>query len=272
MKTKLKKVQKKISSILKKITNKEFLQENIKIVILGILGLIFLVAIILYLILSKNVSQIEENKIKQESRDLVNYIDDIVDSDSKEIDKYIIYALDYSYNVNSINTLNSEEISDFLEKNINVRINEKDINKLGITPIMLKRNVTFDSGSNSYTLNDLNLDKKTLSETKITYYRLDKIKRKSAKKYKLVYTKFVIEDPYEMLNYFLEYNTKVKDSKDLIDIYLLKEYLVSGKVSNIKEFLNSNDLNMNVFSKKKGKLKIICTVDKKDDFQIIKMY
>ncbi len=270
MKIKLKKVQKKISSILKKNTNKKFLQDNIRIVILGILGIIFLVAITLYLILSKNVSQIEENKIRESSKDLINYIEDVVDSDSKEIDKYIIYALDYSSNVNSINTLNSEEISEFLEKNINVKISKKEIEKLGITPTMLKRNVTFDSSSNSYVLNDLNLDKKTLSQTKIIYYRLDKIKRKSKKKYKLIYTKFVIVDPYEMLNYFLDYNTNIKDSKDLVDITLLKEYLVSGKVNNIKEFLNNNDSKLNNFSKKKSKLKVVCTVDKNNNFQIIK--
>ena len=99
----LKKVIAKTKEFMLHITDKEYLKENIRIVILGILALIFLVTIIVYLIISKNISKIEEEKINKETREYANYIEDIVDIKSKDLDKYIIYTLDYYDNVNGIN-------------------------------------------------------------------------------------------------------------------------------------------------------------------------
>ena len=69
----LKKVTEKTKEFMLHITDKEYLKENIRIVILGILVLIFLVTIIVYLIISKNISKIEEEKINKETREYCRY-------------------------------------------------------------------------------------------------------------------------------------------------------------------------------------------------------
>ena len=109
------KLKKQISNIIKKIpnlkslinkyTDKDFLHENIRVVILGILGIIFLIAIFTYFCISKNLSKIEEEKIKTESIEYSNYLEDIKDIKKNNLDKYIIYTLDYSKYVNEKNKM-----------------------------------------------------------------------------------------------------------------------------------------------------------------------
>ena len=102
----------KLNEIINKIKTME--SRSLGMVILGILVLIFLVFTSIYLLGTKNVSSIEKKEIQENSKDLISYIEDITLSDSKDIDKYIIFALDYAYNVDSINALTIDQICDFL--------------------------------------------------------------------------------------------------------------------------------------------------------------
>ena len=102
---------KKMKEIYKKFIAYASKKENFGKVLLGILLLIFLVLTIIYFIGTGRISKIEEEKITRESAKYLSYIEDITESDSDEIDKYIIFALDYSlYNENN-SSMTSEEIS-----------------------------------------------------------------------------------------------------------------------------------------------------------------
>jgi len=276
---KLKKITGKTKEFLLHITDKEYLQENIRVVILGILLLIFLVATIVFLIISSNISKIEEEKINKETRDYANYIEDIVDIKSKDIDRYIIYTLDFYYNVYNVNSLSSAEIKDFINEKLHVKVKEEDILNFGVNPTMQKRNISFDSSSNKYVLNDPKYDRKTISEKETIYYRQKKLRKINKKKYVITYEKYIIDDPYKILDFYLEKNRQDEGIKqddgtyiyNIVDITEMKEYLTTGKINHLKQFLNQSDEYMKKFAKKDGKIKITYVINDNNEVEIYKV-
>ena len=269
----------KIKEFLLHITDKEYLQENIRVVILGILLLIFLVATIVFLIVSSNISKIEEEKINKETRNYANYIEDIVDIKSKDIDKYIIYTLDYYYNVNNVNSLSSAEISDFISNKLHKSVKEEDVLNYGVNPTMQKRNISFDSSTNRYVLNDPKYDRKTISEKDTIYYKQKRLRKINKKKYVITYEKYIIDDPYKVLDFYLEKNRQDEGKEqedgtyiyDIVDITEMKEYLTTGKINHLKLFLNQNDEFMKKFAKKDGKIKITYVINDSNEVEVYKV-
>ena len=271
----MKKILDKIKNFMKslfvdKIFNKEWLKNNIGIVIIGILVFIFLAAILVYFLGTRSISKLEENKLKEKSRELINYIDDISLNKSKDIDKYIIYTLDYSYNVNSKRELTCDEISDFINDNFSKKIDSEDVKNMGVSPLMLEKNITYDNVKNSYKLNDVKKSADAIAKEKIVYYKLKKIRKSNKKKYTITYVKYVIEDPYKMLDYYIEKN-RVAEGKenedgttsyDLMDITIFRNYLMgSAKVGDIKKILSEHEEDLDKFAKKDGKLKVTFVYD-----------
>jgi hypothetical protein len=269
----------KIKEVLLHITDKDYLKENIREVILVLMGFIFLLTIIVYLALSRNISKIEEEKINKETRPYANYIEDIVDNKSKELDKYIIYSLDYYKNVYKINELSSKEIKEFLNSKLNKKVKEEEIVSYGVNPTMVDRNIVFDVSSNKYRISEIAVDRQAIAKKEITYYKQVKLTKINKNKYKIKYEKYTIEDPYEILDYFLEANRtdegeQQKDGSmkyDLVDITELKEYLTTGDISYLKAFLNKNDQDIKKFAKKRGKIKITYVIGDNNEVEIYKI-
>jgi hypothetical protein len=246
----------KIKDKIKEICNKEYLKNNMdKVIIFGVV-FVLLIGILIYYLITRSVSKIEENKLKEKSNDLITYIEDISLSKSKEIDKYIIFALDYSYNVNAKNKMTSEEISDFLSKNFTKKISAEDIKKMGVSPLMLERDITYDSSDDSYKLNNPNKSAKKIAETEIVYYKIEKIRKFNTKKYTITYRKYIIEDPYKMLNYYIDNNSSDKKG-EVVDYTIIRNYLMgSGKILDVKNFIREHEKDLKKYAKKKGKLKV----------------
>lgn len=267
MKRKIKKgfelLKKKYIYIKTKILDKDFLKENIKVVILGILLLIFLMSTIVYVILSKNISKIEEQKIREESIEYSNYLEDIKTIKGNNLDKYIIFTLDYSKNANNQNKLTSDEISEFITTRLNKKTTAEEVRKYGINGNMLDRNITYNSIDDTYIMNDVQLDRKQIAEDKIIYYRIKSIKKVNKKKYVIKYEQYIIEEPYELLNKYLEINRKniEDDIQNDIDLTLIKNYLTTGNKSDIKHFFNTYDKELSNVAKKSGRAKITYVID-----------
>ena len=276
---KLKKICSKSKEFVLHITDKNYLQENIRVVILGILLLIFLVATIVFLIVSSNISKIEEEKINKETREYANYIEDIVDIKSKDLDKYIIYTLDYYYNVNNVDSLSSAEISEFMNNKLHKKVKEEDITNFGVNPEMQQRNITFDNSTNKYVLNDPKYDRKTISEKETIYYKQKRLRKKKKKKYVITYEKYKIDDPYKVLDFYLEKNrqdegTVQEDGTyiyNIVDITEMKDYLTTGKISHLKHFLNQSDEYIKKFAKKSGKIRITYVINDNNEVEIYKV-
>lgn len=265
MKEKLNNLKEKICDIFKNIKNKITDKENTGMVILGILILIFLVFTAIYIIGTKNISEIEEKTVRNKSEELITYIEDITLNDSKEIDKYIIYALSNSYNKESKNSLTCKEIYEFITENFTIEISEEKIRNMGISPSMLEKNISYNPTTDSYEILSTKLDGQTIAETPITYYKLEKISKKNKKKYVVTYSKYTIEDPYKMLNYYMDENMKnegVEDEDgnityDLVDTTPLVNYLTgSGKLGDAKNIIDDNKIDNYATHDKKGKIKI----------------
>lgn len=276
---KIKKIKAKIKEFILHITDKEYLKENIRVVILGILVLIFLVSTIVYLFLSKNISKIEEEKINNETRIYANYIEILADIKSKDLDKYIIYTLNYSKDVNGVNELNSEEINDFINNKLHKKSKTEEVNNHGINPTMNERNITYNISTNKYVLNDTKYDREAIAKKEVIYYRQKKLHKINKKKYIVTYEKYVVSDPYEMLDYFIKENSadKGKKQKDgsytynIVDTTPLRDYLTTGKEVYLKRFLNQNDKDIKKFAKKDGKIKVTYKINEENELEIYKI-
>ncbi len=254
-----------MKKILNDLKNKvlDLKEKNMGIVILGVLVLIFLVFTAIYLFGARNISKIEEKQLKDNSKELVNYLEDITLTKGKNIDRYIIFALDYSYNVNSKNSLTVSEIYEFISEKFTLKTSEEEIKNIGITEAMLARNIVYDPQSNSYVLSLIGTNAQKLSETPITYYKLEKISKLNKKKYVVSYRTYTIKNPYDILNYYLDKNNKTEGisdengnmTYDLVDITPFRNYLIgSSKLGALKNAINEKDLSK--FAKKGKKVKV----------------
>ncbi|MBR3116613.1 MAG: hypothetical protein IKF36_01910 [Bacilli bacterium] len=248
---------KKMKEIYKKFIAYASKKENFGKVLLGILLLIFLVLTIIYFIGTGRISKIEEEKITRESAKYLSYIEDITESDSDEIDKYIIFALDYSlYNENN-SSMTSEEISKFIKTNLNIDVDKEKIINLGITEEMLAKNITYDAGKDIYTINQKEVTGKQISETKIIYYKLNNIKKTTKSSYKAFYDKYVITNPYDMLNYYIDKNAEEDNKEKIVDITAIRNYLLgSSSVSNVKEIIKNNEDDLSKYAETDGSVTI----------------
>ena len=129
---------------------KEVLKRNTGISVIVALSLIFVIFTFAYLFNSRNVSSIEEKEIKNSSSELMYYIDDITLSNSKEIDKYILFALDYTYNTSGKSSMTISELDEFFKEHFTKKISEDSIKNIGITPLLLERNVTYEVTEEAY--------------------------------------------------------------------------------------------------------------------------
>ncbi len=248
-------MKQKINELINKIKTME--SRSIGIVILGILVLIFLVFTSIYLLGTKNVSNIEKQEIKTNSKDLINYIEDITNTESKDIDRYIIFALDYSYNINSINTLTIDQIYDFLKEKFTLKIKKEELEHIGVTPVMLNRDITYDSTKEAYTMNIVKKNANVIMTTPIIYYKLDKISKVNKRKYVATYRQYTVENPYDILNYYLEKNMTIgdKEQDELVDVTPIRNYLMgNAKVSSVKNIINDKDISE--YGKKGKKIKV----------------
>ena len=254
-----------MKNILNNLKNKlkEIQNKNVGIVILGILILIFLVFTAIYLFGARNISKIEEKELRDNSKDLVNYLEDITLSKSKDIDKYIIFALDYSYDVNSKNSLTVSEIYQFISEKFTIKTSEEDIKNIGITEAMLEKNIVYDPQTDSYILSVLGNNAQKIAETPITYYKLEKISKLNKKKYVVTYRTYTVENPYDILNYYLEKNNESIGSNgedgnityDIVDITPIRNYLMgNSKLGTLKGAINDKDISK--FAKKGKKVKV----------------
>ena len=264
----MKKIFNNIKQIIKKISNKEYIKEHINYVVLGILILVFLVATLVYFLVTRSVSDIEKNKIIKETTPFVNYINEIENTDSDSNDKYILFALKYHYYQEDKNTLTSTEISDFINRVFDMDIKSKDIKNIGVSPIMAESGVIYNSDKDSYTIVINNTDKRELEKRPIVYYKINSISKSSKSKFKVKYTKYLIENPLELFNDILEYNATKENTEDLVDISNLKEYLQTGNYNKIMTFLNNTNYDLSKSIKNSGTVKIVYTLSDNDKLKI----
>lgn len=254
---------KKLKQYYKKIITYVRKKENYGKVLLGVLVLIFLVFTAIYILGTRNISKIEERKIINNSRNYMNFIEDITESKSKDIDKYVIFALDYNLYNNNKNEIATGDLVKFINDTFLLNITKDKIISLGITEEMLNKRITYNSGKDTYSIKK-DESTKEIKEKNFIYYKVKKIRRKNKNTYVIKYSKYLIDDPYKILNYYIEKNTNLepKNQKDIVDIKPIRNYLVGNtSISSVKKLISYNEDDLKNYSKKKGSVKIIYVIE-----------
>lgn len=205
------KIGKKITNLYKKIwINKKYR----KIFLGSLIGLMLLIMLIVIVSNSKKLSSLEERELKETSNSSMSYIEEIENVKEDDISIYINYAMEYNYNENDKTSLTLNNMKKLLEGVFNKTFSTKDIEKIGITPNMLDKNITYDPGTKTFKIDKSTFSYADIAQTKIVTYQIEKMKKTSKSKFEVIYNKYVVSNPYAVLNYYDNLNnTQDSDKK-----------------------------------------------------------
>lgn len=225
-----------------------------KSIIISCVVILFIIIFLVILLNTNKMTKLEKLKIEEKSNEISNYFDELVGSDDDG--KYINFAIEYLYNNNNSNSFVAQDLADVINDNFNLNYSSDDVIKIGITSSMHSKEIMFDTASGSYTY----LNKKTnfdISNTKINYFVIDKISKKGKNKFTVVYNKYVIDNPYDIYNYYNNLinveHTEVENS--IVEMDRIKNYLKGNeKIGYIKDVVRNEK--GTTFGKKNGKISI----------------
>ncbi|MGN1337445.1 MAG: hypothetical protein ACI4WW_03120 [Candidatus Coprovivens sp.] len=177
--------------------------KNKKILIISGVILFILIAffIVFLCVRTKKASKLEEMMIKDNSGDVISYIYNITNEEYDDVEKYILYAMDYYKYEKGFNSVNISDVTGIIKNVFNKDYSEEKILKVGMTPEMVNRNIMYDYEMKSFNINDGSISKKEIADTELKFYKIDSI-RKRGNKYFVNYIEYMIESPYEILNYY----------------------------------------------------------------------
>ena len=220
-------------------------------------SILSLLVILLVIFNSKKVSTLERLKITEYSDQTINYVNNIIDSEDKG--RYIVFSIDYIYNNENINSISFDKVIDTINKTFNLKYDKNTLNEIGITEEMAKNGISLlDDNKYNYNNKKTKLD---IANTEILYLKMNKIAKKNKKTFYVTYDRYRVESPYEILNYYNDYNVNASlDNKETIDTSLITNYLDGkGKIKDIISFIDEN--NIDKFSKKIGSIKVTYKTD-----------
>lgn len=215
------------------------------------------------------ISDLERIALEEYSTKYSNYLEELDSTYENEIDnptnpvingfhldRYISYAIEYSYNENDDADLTADELVSFINSSMNIDLKKDDVVNIGITPYLLDKNITYDPAEESYSIHKVQ-DKRDVANTPITKYienRAHTNKDKSI--YTVVYDKYTIKNPYDILPHLTGETSGVKD-------YLNGK----GKITSIKKAITSESIK-NIASEPEKQLTVEYSV--KDNYLVIK--
>ena len=125
--------------------------------------------------------------------------------------------------------------------------------------VVYEKNISHTPSDNKYSIDKSILTQQDIANIPIIKYEITNIKKKG-KKYIVSYDKYIIKNPYEILNYFSDLNVKVEDESEIYNTTELYKYLTrQGKISNVKEMLTKEVLD--TLAKKEKSIDITYTLN-----------
>lgn len=213
--------------------------------------LVVLIGILFVVFSNKKMTKVEKIKINEFNDKISNYLDEVY-LNEKDEGRYINFAVEYLYNTTDTKEFSIDKIIEVINDTFDVNYTEEKINKIGITESMLNKGLVYDSGKRVFKYNNTRTAT-DLAHISIVKYNLKKITKKSGNKFVLEYEKYLVEDPYKVLNY---YSTNDADNTKIITEYLQGK----NKVKVIKDRITSD--NIKKVGKINGKLKITLVIKK----------
>ena len=204
------------------------------IIAISVIALLIILGLILCkFTCNKKLSDLEKIKITEGSDKYSNYFEYL--DGSKKVDDYIVYALMYNYNENDKDSLSFSEIHKTINNIFSTKIKLKDIEDSGMSPSIVNTNISKEE--NGFKLNNTDKSYATIASTKIVKYNINNIEKINNNKYQVIYDKYIISNPYDVLNYYND-NNKTKETEE-ISSYLKGK----GKITNIKKYINKKNQN-----------------------------
>lgn len=214
---------------------------NKKIVILCAIILVALLIVLGIIINNKRLTKLEKIKLEEASEKVSDYLEEILLNPDDE-GKYISFAIEYLYNEQNKEEFEVEEILSVINDTFDVNYTEEDIFSIGISLQMLEKGIVFDSTSNlfKYKSNKTQVD---IANTTIVKYQVKKIKKINKSKFEVTYDKYVVENPYEVLNYYNNYNISRTEDEEKYDTSNIVKYLKGEKkIKVIKDVINEDNI------------------------------
>ena len=238
----------KIKEIFKKI----FANKKILFIIVGAILLVAALIVFLY-VNSHKLTKLEKIKITEFSDKYADYMDEVEDSKDDK-GRYINFAIEYLYNNSDKDSYPLDEVLNIINEVYDVSYSDEDIQKIGISEGMLNKGIVYDSGENSFKYN-ISKTRADIAATPIVKYNIQKIKKINKNNFEVIYDKYTVENPYEILNYFDKYNIEKEDPEEKIDTKDIIAYLKGEtKVGVIKKLITKD--NIKEFGKIDGDIKI----------------
>ena len=228
--------------------------------------LIPVVCIIVFIVVLffNRISSLEKVKLRDISEE-VAYFEFFDDKNANGIDEYVAFTSYYYFNNYDIKDVDSNEIHDFVLKMFHKDIDVNKIQKVGESKLLNKAHIYQDSEAGSYIYDLDSVSQTDIADIKIYKYLPVSIRKKLNGDYVVKYKKYVIDNPYDILNYYND-NGIHQSNYNSNHVY---EYLVgSGKVSDMKKACVKDLLESH--GKEKGKLTVTYRV-KKSSISIIRM-
>lgn len=223
------------------------MKKNKLMIMLGVLLLVILLTTIILIIVinkSKKISNLEEIKINETSKTTMLFMEEI--ETSKDLDRYISYALEYSYNIDNKDSLTAKEIKEFIEKRFNIELKEEEINNVGVTPYLLDKSIGHNPEEKTYKIDKTGITQSMIAKIPVIKYEINTIK-KHKKEFIVTYDKYVVENPYEILNYYNDMGNELTEEErenykpyDTSEIY---NYLTcKGKITTLKDAITKDNI------------------------------
>lgn len=221
---------------MKKIIDKlKNIPKKIYIVFIAIIVLIVLTIMILSNL--NKLTKLEEIKIEEFSNKIVNHIEEFMNTNDEG--KYICYAIENLYNNSDKVEFTSKEVLEIINTTFNVNYTNETILDIGITPKMLDKGITYDVATSTYTYKS-DKTRIDIANSKIIKYELTNIKKNGKDRFLITYKKYVIENPYDILNYYNNLNIEQDNNYDTT---IISEYLKGNKkISELKNSIDNKDI------------------------------
>ena len=219
---------------MKILTKDNILYIIIVLLVISIISIIF--------INSRSISKLERVNLENNSNDIINHLDIVADSNDEG--KYIIFALNYLKGKYNKDTFTDDEVINTINNIFNVKYDIYKLESISITNEMSKVGIIKDT--NGYVINNT-LTRKDISEKKLVKYSIKKISKKSNDKYVIEYNKLIVDNPYNMFNYYNEIDiNKAKDIKEYLD--------GNTNYNKTKDIINETDISK--YGYKDGSIKV----------------
>lgn len=238
---------------------------NKRTIIGAILTVIIIIAAVIIFIPKQSefpLSSLEQSSVEERTAKVMNYLEEIDNNDQNRnssgievngyaLDRYIAFALEYNYNENDKTEMSASDIKSFLEANFEGEFDEEKINSVGISPLLLDKNVGHDPVGKVYNLRK-DYDKRAIANIPVTkYFAKRYFTNKDKTIYTVIYDKYTAKSPYDVLPHisggtgvkdYLEGKGKIIDLKNAITSENAKEITNPEKETTVEYTLKDNKL------------------------------